>query len=98
VNLYINKQRFSYFYISENPFMKKIPFYILIVAFMISCGSTQNPTISKNTSVQVAIDLVDVIDDKVTVRIQPGTITTDDVTFYIPETGPGTYTDSDYGK
>ncbi len=78
--------------------MKKIPFYILIVAFMISCGSTQNSTISKNTSVQVAIDLVDVIDDKVNVRIQPGTITTDDVTFYIPETVPGTYTDSDFGK
>ncbi|MFT5890684.1 MAG: putative metalloprotease with PDZ domain [Dokdonia sp.] len=78
--------------------MKKIPFYILIVAFMISCGSTQSPIISKNTNVQVAIDLVDVIDDKVNVRIQPGTITTDDVTFYIPETVPGTYTDSDYGK
>ena len=65
---------------------------------MISCGSTQDVTISKNTTVQVAIDLVDVIDDKVNVRIQPGTITTDDVTFYIPETVPGTYTDSDYGK
>lgn len=77
--------------------MKKILFYTFIVAFLISCGSSQNITTSKNTTVQVAIDLVDVTDDKVTVRIQPGTITTDLITFYVPETVPGTYSDADYG-
>lgn len=77
--------------------MRKIPFYILIVAFIISCGSAQNTTISKNTNVQVAIDLVNVTDDKVNVRIYPGTITTPDIIFYIPETVPGTYSDDDYG-
>ncbi len=77
--------------------MRKIPFYILILAFIISCGPTQNTINSKNTNVQVAIDLVNITDDKVTVRIQPGTITTSDVVFYIPETVPGTYRDSDYG-
>ncbi|WP_299208960.1 peptidase M61 [uncultured Dokdonia sp.] len=78
--------------------MKKISFYILIIAFLISCGSTQDLTVSKNTTVQVAIDLVNVSDDRVNVRIQPGTITADAITFYIPETVPGTYSDDDYGK
>lgn len=77
--------------------MKKIFFYAFIGAFLISCGATQDLNISKNTTVQVAIDLVDVTDDKVSVRIQPGTITTDNVVFYIPETVPGTYSDDDYG-
>jgi len=79
--------------------MKKTAFYTLIIAFIISCGPTKNITTSKNTKVvQVAIDLVNVVEDKVTVRIHPGTITTDNVTFYIPETIPGTYSDDDYGK
>lgn len=77
--------------------MRKISFYILIVAFIISCGPTQNKISSNKTNVQVAIDLVNVIDDKVNVRIHPGTITTPDVVFYIPETVPGTYKDDDYG-
>lgn len=77
--------------------MKKILFYTFIVAFLISCGSSQNVTTSKNTTVQVAIDLVDITDDKVNVRIQPGTISSDLITFYVPETVPGTYSDADYG-
>ncbi|GGG40605.1 peptidase M61 [Dokdonia pacifica] len=78
--------------------MKKIFFYAFIGAFLISCGSTQNLNVSKNTTVQVAIDIANVVEDKVSVRIQPGTITTDQVTFYVPETVPGTYSDDDYGN
>ncbi len=77
--------------------MKKITFYFTLITFFISCGPTQNINTSKNTTTQVAIDLVNVKDDKVNVRIQPGTITTDNITFYLPETVPGTYSDSDYG-
>ncbi|MEP0266196.1 peptidase M61 [Dokdonia sp.] len=78
--------------------MKKLVFYSILIAFIISCDSTKNiVSTTTNSTVQVAIDLVNITDDKVNVRIQPGTITTDMITFYLPETVPGTYTDSDYG-
>lgn len=49
-------------------------------------------------SVKAALDLVNVVDDKVRVTITAPTITTDKITYYIPKTVPGTYSEDHFGK
>ncbi|HUH45961.1 MAG TPA: hypothetical protein VLZ54_02310, partial [Arenibacter sp.] len=44
------------------------------------------------------IDLVNVVDDRVKVVVDPGRFTVDKITFFIPKTVPGTYSEDDYGK
>jgi predicted metalloprotease with PDZ domain len=41
--------------------------------------------------------LVNVKDDRVMVTVDPGKFTTDQTTFYIPTTVPGTYSIDNYG-
>lgn len=75
--------------------MKKIILTLALVSFLWSCKTAQ-PT-AKN-EVDVTIDLVNVKDDKVMVTTIAPTITTDKVTFHIPKTVPGTYSEDDYGR
>jgi predicted metalloprotease with PDZ domain len=53
---------------------------------------------NKDKDVKVAIDLVNVKDDKVMVTVTPQSFKTDNVTFFIPKTVPGTYSADDYGQ
>jgi predicted metalloprotease with PDZ domain len=53
---------------------------------------------SKGNDVKVAIDLVNVKDDKVMVTVTPQPFKTDNVTFFIPKTVPGTYSADNYGQ
>ena len=76
--------------------MKKILYLFTLSFLLVACGSSN--TIEVKTGVKATIDLVNVVDDKIKVTISPATITTDEITFYIPETVPGTYSDDDYGK
>ena len=69
---------------------------VLSFALLISCGSKTAK--NQRQQIQTTIDLVNVIDDKITVDIIAPTITTDQVTFYMPEIVPGTYSDSDFGN
>ena len=63
-----------------------------------SCGAGKAiPTIDK-TPIRAEIDLVHVANDKVKVTIDPGAFTSDSVTFYMPETVPGTYSIDNYGQ
>lgn len=76
--------------------MKKILYLFTLSFLLVSCGSSN--TIEVKTGVKATIDLVNVVDDKIKVTISPATIMTDEITFFIPETVPGTYSDDDYGK
>ena len=53
---------------------------------------------TENSPISATIDLVNITDDKVNVSVDPGAFTSDDVTFYIPETVPGTYSIDNYGQ
>ncbi len=50
------------------------------------------------TEIHVALDLQNVVDDKVSVRVKPPKISTDRVTYHLPKIIPGTYSEDDYGK
>ncbi|HLN93996.1 MAG TPA: hypothetical protein VK183_00070 [Flavobacterium sp.] len=44
------------------------------------------------------LDLTNVVDDKVKVTVSVPKITTDKITYFIPKTVPGTYSEDDFGK
>ena len=76
--------------------MKKIIYAVAAIATLIGCKSTQQNT---NSDLVVAnLDLVNVDDDKVMVSVDPGKFTTEETTFYIPKTVPGTYSTDNYGQ
>ncbi|HZJ21011.1 MAG TPA: peptidase M61, partial [Pricia sp.] len=63
-----------------------------------SCGSTKASVTADKTPIRTSMDLKNVVDDKVMVSVNPGAFTTDDVSFLIPKTVPGTYSTDNYGK
>lgn len=76
--------------------MKKIFLSITTAAFLISCSSSKTETV--NAINQVAIDLVNVKEDKVQVTVKAPKIKTEEVIYYVPKIIPGTYSEDDYGK
>lgn len=76
--------------------MKKIICALAVVTAFYSCKPTQTSTTEH--PIIASIDLVNVQDDKVNVSLDPDRITTDQITFYIPKTVPGTYSTDNYGK
>lgn len=78
--------------------MKKIAIVVLTGLMLYSCGSTKALVTADKTPVLVDIDLVNVTDDKVMVKIDPGAFTSETVSFFIPKTVPGTYSTDNYGK
>nr|WP_294937745.1 peptidase M61 [uncultured Flavobacterium sp.] len=77
--------------------MKKLICTLALAAVLVSCSTTQSNKASVN-DVKVAIDLVNVSDDKVMVTVTPPTFTTETTTFHIPKTVPGTYSTDNYGR
>lgn len=79
--------------------MKKTLAKISIGVLLIGCG-TKNLTndIATNLPIATAIDLTQVKEDKVPVRINPGRFVQDTVKYYIPKVVQGTYAVSDFGK
>ncbi|HOZ73677.1 MAG TPA: peptidase M61 [Flavobacterium sp.] len=76
--------------------MKKL---ILALAFVATAANSGAFAQSKSaTEIQVGIDLVAIKDDKVTVTVTPPKFTSDEITYHIPKTVPGTYSADDYGK
>ncbi|KOS06302.1 peptidase M61 [Flavobacterium akiainvivens] len=73
--------------------MKK---FICTLALALSMASFAHA--NKGNDVKVAIDLVNVKDDKVMVTVTPQPFKTDNVTFFIPKTVPGTYSADNYGQ
>lgn len=72
---------------------------ILFTIFLFGCKTSENIISKPNSNlVKVAIDLINVKDDKVMVSVYPPSINTNNTIFYIPKTVPGTYSADDYGK
>ena len=79
--------------------MKKIIATLALVAVFIGCktANSTNNTVAKQ-EVDVNINLTDVKNDKVFVTVTAPKITTDEVTYSIPKTVPGTYSEDNYGR
>jgi predicted metalloprotease with PDZ domain len=78
--------------------MKKILLVFLGGMALYGCGSSKNLPTADRSPILTTIDLVDVVDDRVKVTVDPGAFTMDTVNFYIPKTVPGTYSEDNYGK
>lgn len=78
--------------------MKKIVFALAFASVLWSCKTASSSTTSKKEQIQVAIDLNAIKDDKVMVTVDAPSISTDEITYHIPKTVPGTYSEDNYGK
>jgi predicted metalloprotease with PDZ domain len=80
--------------------MKKIIYAFAITAVLWSCKTASSITTATSAKepIQVAINLTDIKEDKVMVTVKAPSITTDEITYNIPKTVPGTYSEDNYGK
>ncbi len=78
--------------------MKNFLVLFLFGIMSYSCGSSKTLMKAGKAPVSTTIDLVNVVDDKVMVSLDPGAFTKDQVSFFIPKTVPGTYSADNYGK
>lgn len=69
----------------------------MAAAAIFACTPKVND-LAGESAVMVDIDLINVVDDKVSVEVDPGRFTEESVNFYIPKTVPGTYSNDNYGK
>lgn len=67
-------------------------FTILAISFS---GFSQS---KKGASYQYTVDLTKVVDDKVYVELSTPSVTSEEITFYLPKIVPGTYSIADYGR
>ncbi|TDD76014.1 M61 family metallopeptidase [Flavobacterium caseinilyticum] len=79
--------------------MKRILYSLAFASILWSCktAGTTVTAVAKE-QVEVAINLIDVKDDKVMVTITSPKIITEQVTYSVPKIVPGTYSIDDYGK
>jgi predicted metalloprotease with PDZ domain len=79
--------------------MKRIIFSLAFASVLWSCKTVSSSvTASAKQQVGVTINLNDVKDDRVLVTVASPKINSDEVTYSIPKTVPGTYSVDDYGK
>jgi predicted metalloprotease with PDZ domain len=79
--------------------MKKILFAFAFAAVLWSCKTaSSSTTTSVKEEIQVIINLNEIKDDKVLVTVKSPKIKTDEVTYYVPKTVPGTYSEDNYGR
>jgi len=79
--------------------MKKLLFAFAIATIVWSCKTAISSTsASVKEEIQVNINLNEIKDDKVLVTVKTPKITTDEVTYYVPKTVPGTYSEDNFGK
>jgi len=78
--------------------MKNILLLVAIGVLGYGCGAGKATLSAENSPVITHIDLVNVVDDKVKVTIDPGAFSSEVTVYSIPETVPGTYSTDNYGK
>lgn len=78
--------------------MRKTYLIIVFALILNACGASKGLSSIKNSPIISTIDLVNVIDDRVLVELNPGAFTSETVVFRIPKTVPGTYSTDNYGK
>jgi len=78
--------------------MKKIIFAFAFASVLWGCKTTSSSVASSKEEVQVNINLNEIKDDKVLVTVKSPKIKTDEITYHIPKTVPGTYSEDNFGK
>ncbi len=79
--------------------MKKILFAFACATILFSCKTVSSTAASSiKEEIQVNINLNEIKNDKVLVTVLTPKIKTDEVTYHIPKTVPGTYSEDNYGK
>ena len=78
--------------------MKKLIILYVLLALLYSCGTSKSVLSEENTVIETTIDLVNVANDRVNVTINPGSFSKNNISFFIPKTVPGTYSEDNYGK
>ncbi|MDC6350206.1 peptidase M61 [Zeaxanthinibacter sp. PT1] len=80
--------------------MKRLSIYYLLLSCLIisGCGASKSLSSASSSPIVATLDLVNIENDKVSVTVDPGAFSADNVTFYIPKTVPGTYSVDDYGQ
>ena len=79
-------------------FMKKNVLVIAVVLILNACGAGKALVSVEKSTIVASIDLINIVEDKVRVDLNPGAFTTSTVIFRIPKTVPGTYSSDNYGK
>ncbi|GAA0733348.1 peptidase M61 [Aquimarina litoralis] len=72
--------------------------YSILLYAIASCKSVEPVIRIDTTPVIASLDLVNIIDDKVSVELKISNIETDTISYYLPKIVPGTYQNNDYGK
>jgi predicted metalloprotease with PDZ domain len=79
--------------------MKKSFILLASVSILLSCKTANSVTnFAKKEAIDVKIDLVEIKDDKVFVTVKSPKISTDEATYSIPKTVPGTYSSDNFGR
>jgi predicted metalloprotease with PDZ domain len=78
--------------------MRKLLIGMVLLTFLASCSSTKTATSKEIQTIHVAMNLNNVVDDKVQVEVDPQKLKDNSVIYRIPAIVPGTYVISDYGK
>ena len=79
--------------------MKKILFAFAFATVLWSCKTASSSMSgSVKEEIQVNINLNEIKDDKVLVTVNSPKIKTDEVTYHVPKTVPGTYSEDNYGR
>jgi predicted metalloprotease with PDZ domain len=78
--------------------MKRIIYALAFASVLWSCKTTSSIATASKEQVQVAINISDIIEDKVMVTVKAPSITSDEITYHIPKTVPGTYSEDNYGR
>ncbi|MGB7785258.1 MAG: peptidase M61 [Salinimicrobium sp.] len=77
--------------------MKKFAYALTLLFAVYGCKTSQVEP-AKEQPIITSLDLVNVMNDKVQVTLDPGPFKTDTTVFYIPKIVPGTYATSNFGS
>jgi len=78
--------------------MKKTFFVLAATSLILSCKTINAQTTTKGQVIQVGINLNEVNNDRVLVTVNAPKSNSDEITYRIPKTVPGTYSEDNYGK
>lgn len=78
--------------------MKKSLLIISSAFLLYACGAGKQLATIEKSPVLTSIDLVNVVEDRVQVIVDPGAFASSTVIFRIPKTVPGTYSSDNYGQ